>query len=115
MIGQCITCEEQIERSFGRKFCEGCMQQRAKIKFRVANQKRLGRHKIEYHCMVCDTPFFSTGKRKHQVCNLNRCQNYVKNLAKKMQVLQKRVETTHQKLVTVENEYESFVVRGLVS
>ena len=115
MIGQCVTCENEIERSFGRKFCDDCMQQRNKTKFRVANQKRIGRHKIEYHCMVCDTPFFSTGKRKHKVCNLNRCQNYVRNLAKKMLILQKRVETTHQKLVTVENEYESFVVRGIVN
>ena len=113
MIGQCVTCENEIERTFGRKFCEDCIQQRNKIKFRVANQKRVGRNKIQYHCTVCDKPFFSIGKRKHQVCNLNRCQNYVKNLVKKILVLQKRVEITHQKLTTTENEYTTFLIRGI--
>jgi hypothetical protein len=89
------------------------MQQRKKTKFRVANQKRAGRNKIPYHCVICDTPFFSTGKRKHQVCNENKCQNYLKNLGKKMQVLQRRIEKTYSKLVATETEYTAILTRGL--
>ena len=113
MIGKCCTCDAQILKTFQRRYCEDCIKERNTIKFRVANQKREGRSKIQYQCAICDTPFFSTGKRKHQVCNLNRCQNYVKNLVKKILVLQKRVETTHQKLATTENEYTTFLIREL--
>ena len=121
MIGQCTTCEAQIERSFGRRFCENCIQQRNTIKFRKINQKREGRNKIPYHCVICDTPFFSIGKRKQQICNETKCQNYLKNLCKKIQTLQMRIEKTDDrknllinKLIASETEYKNFNTRWLV-
>lgn len=120
MIGKCCTCDAQILKTFQRRFCKDCIKERNTIKFRKANQKRDGRKKIPYHCIICDTPFFSVGKRKQQICNENKCQNYLKNLSKKIQTLQMRIEKTDDrknllinKLAASETEYKNFNTRWL--
>jgi hypothetical protein len=116
MIGKCITCDELIEKKFRKRFCDTCMQERRKIQSRVENQKRDGRKKIQYSCIICKIVFFSTGKRKHKICNKNKCQNYLKNLSKKIERLNVRIEQTDErknllmnKLVATEIQYQTFL------
>lgn len=121
MIGQCVTCTEQIDRSLGRKFCAKCVKYRKNIAFRVANQKRSGRNKIQYTCLVCDTMFFSTSRRTRMICNKNKCRNYLKNLDKKIQRIRngilksdERKTLMYNQLVANEIEYEKFLLKVTV-
>jgi hypothetical protein len=112
MIGKCITCDELIEKKFNRRFCNTCMKKRRTIQSRVENQKREGRKKIQYDCIVCNVTFFSTGKRNHKICNRNKCQNHLKNLSAKIQRLHinidridERKTVQNNKLVALEIQY----------
>ena len=88
------------------------MKKRRTIQYRVENQKREGRKKIHYTCIICKIQFFSIGKRNHKICNRNKCQNHLKNLSAKIQRLHINIDkiderkfVQNNKLVALEIQY----------
>lgn len=114
MIGKCCTCPAQIDKKFQRRFCEDCMKQRLTAKYRVANQKREGRNKIQYECFVCKDSFYSHQKRQYKICNKDKCRNHFYSMSKKIQVLEQRIEKAQHKLVAAQIAYDS-IAKGSVT
>jgi len=107
LIGKCITCETEIERLGGRKYCPPCKEVRQTQKWRIANQKRPKRGYTENTCFNCKQVFYAK-KANALICNKPSCRAYTYNLKQNIQETQERIEKYQLKLQKLETDYVDF-------